>query len=185
MPFLLLALLLGSESFPYFVAPCVRPAETGCSAGDAELARWALEAWAKASNGKLELPLAKTAGEARLLVLWSESTGAQYGEAEPFRRRDGRIGVRLHIRPVNRPGNDVLLRDTIVYLTLLHESGHALGLRHTANFEDIMYSFQYGGDLEEYFARYRRKLVKREDIRKNSGIAAGDWKQLDSILSAQ
>jgi hypothetical protein len=182
-PVWLLALVTAAEPFPYYIAPCVRPAETGCQAADADLARWALEAWAKASRGKLDVTAAKTAGEARIIVLWGESTGGQYGEAEPFRLRDGRVGVRLHIRPVNRPGGDPLLRDTIVYLTVLHESGHAFGLRHTANFEDIMYSFQYGGDLGEYFARYRRKLARREDMPRHSGIAAGDLKQLEAILN--
>ncbi len=33
-----------------------------------------------------------------------------------------------------------------------------------------MYSFGYGGDILEYFARYRRKLSARQDIRKNPGI---------------
>jgi hypothetical protein len=46
-----------------------------------------------------------------------------------------------------------------------------------------MYSFQYGGDLGEYFARYRRKLARREDMPRHSGIAAGDLKQLEAILN--
>ena len=37
-----------------------------------------------------------------------------------------------------------------------------------------MYSFEYGGDIAEYFARYRRKLETREDIRKNSGLSTQD-----------
>ena len=61
-----------------------------------------------------------------------------------------------------------------MYLTCLHESGHALGLEHTRSFADIMYSFQYGGDIPEYFGRYRRKLQTREDIRKNPGLSAAD-----------
>jgi predicted Zn-dependent protease len=77
---------------------------------------------------------------------------------------------------------DALLRDTIVYLTCLHESGHALGLPHTAAFADIMYSFQYGGDIPEYFGRYRRKLTNREDIRKFSGISDADRTRLTEVL---
>jgi len=36
-----------------------------------------------------------------------------------------------------------------------------------------MYSFRFGGDILEYFARYRRLLSAREDIRKNPGIRLG------------
>jgi len=77
---------------------------------------------------------------------------------------------------------DRLLRDAIVYLTCLHETGHALGLSHTAVFADIMYSFQYGGDIEEYFGRYRRKLETRGDIAKNSGMSGADRARVIEIL---
>jgi hypothetical protein len=72
------------------------------------------------------------------------------------------------------PIADPLLRDAIVYLTCVHETGHALGLEHTADFADIMYNFQFGGDIEEYFGRYRRLLGTREDIRKNAGMSPAD-----------
>ena len=41
-----------------------------------------------------------------------------------------------------------------------------------------MYSFQYGGDIEEYFGRYRRKLAARADIRKHFGHVPEDVKRL-------
>ncbi len=69
---------------------------------------------------------------------------------------------------------DSLLRDAIVYLTCLHELGHAFGLEHTAAFDDIMYSFEYGGDIPEYFDRYRRRLEAREEIATVSGLSAAD-----------
>jgi hypothetical protein len=50
-------------------------------------------------------------------------------------------------------------------------------------FADIMYSFQYGGDIEEYFGRYRRKLETRGDIAKNSGMSAADRMQLLEALN--
>ena len=78
---------------------------------------------------------------------------------------------------------DQLLRDAIVYLTCLHETGHALGLSHTAVFDDIMYSFQYGGDIPEYFGRYRRKLRSRDDIRENAGMSEADRKHLLAALA--
>jgi len=81
----------------------------------------------------------------------------------------------VYVRP--DPGEG-LLRETVVYLTCLHEAGHALGLSHTSEFDDIMYNFQFGGDISEYFGRYRRKLGRREDIRKNSGISGSDGERL-------
>jgi hypothetical protein len=77
---------------------------------------------------------------------------------------------------------DPLFRHTIVYLTCLHETGHALGLPHTARFEDIMYSFTNGGDIKEYFSRYRRRLASRSDIRKHSGMSAYDRDRLHATL---
>ena len=89
-------------------------------------------------------------------------------------RFEGHLGAEVYVRPSPLPVNgDRLLRDAIVYLTCLHESGHALGLSHTAVFADIMYSFQYGGDIEEYFGRYRRKAGNarrhREEFRNVRG----------------
>lgn len=64
---------------------------------------------------------------------------------------------------------------------MVHETGHALGLRHTAAFADIMYSFQFGGDIEEYFGRYRRLLATRADIKKYAGMSDADRKQLREL----
>jgi hypothetical protein len=55
-------------------------------------------------------------------------------------------------------------------------------LAHTADFPDIMYSFQFGGDIPEYFGRYRRKLQARTDIAKNSGISPQDKLRLFQAL---
>jgi len=53
-----------------------------------------------------------------------------------------------------------------------------LGLQHTAAFADIMYSFQFGGDIPEYFGRYCRLLSARGDIRKHPGMSADDRKRI-------
>ena len=81
--------------------------------------------------------------------------------------------------------NDKLFRDAVVYLTCLHELGHALALPHTADFADIMYSFQYGGDVLEYFNRYRRLLKARPDIREHSGISEADGKRVASLYAGR
>ena len=80
--------------------------------------------------------------------------------------------------------NDKLYRHTIVYLTCLHETGHALGLQHSKSFNDIMYSFEYGGNILEFFARYRRKLKTIEDMKSNSGLSADDEKRLRLLYPA-
>ena len=156
----------------FWIEPCTAMIG-GCDAGDADLARWALEAWEKASGGKLHFVETKDRSTALMRVLWADKNSGLYGEAVPMEVH-GRRGAELHILIAEPPGNDRLLRDAIVYLTCLHESGHALGLPHTRAFPDIMYSFQYGGDIDEYFGRYRRKLTMREDIRKNSGMSPAD-----------
>jgi hypothetical protein len=156
----------------FWVEPC-SVMNAACDAGDADLARWALEAWEKASRGQVHFVETKDRANALLRVLWADKNSGLYGEAVSV-NVNGRRGSELHILIAEPPGKDRLLRDTIVYLTCLHESGHAMGLRHTAAFPDIMYSFQYGGDIDEYFGRYRRKLATREDIRKNSGMSPAD-----------
>ena len=169
---LLAAAAAPAADITFWVEPC-SVMNAACDAGDADLARWALEAWEKASGGQLHFVETKDRGNALLRVLWADKNSGLYGEAVTV-NVNGRRGSELHILIAEPPGKDRLLRDTIVYLTCLHESGHAMGLRHTAAFPDIMYSFQFGGDIDEYFGRYRRKLTTREDIRKNSGMSPAD-----------
>jgi len=137
------------------------------------LARWALGAWETAAAGRLHFLETKDRASALLRVRWAGKDSGLYGEAVPI-LVNGRRGSELHILLPERNPKDPLLRDTVVYLTCLHESGHALGLPHTRAFADIMYSFQFGGDIDEYFGRYRRLLATREDIRKNAGVSPAD-----------
>ena len=167
--YLVILLALGGSiraaDLRYWVEPCER-AETGCRTADPDLAQWAMEAWQSASDGKLKIVRTTDKASAQLRFFWITTREGLYGETR---------GGDIYVRP--EPGEG-LLRDTIVYLTCLHESGHALGLRHTAEFDDIMYNFQFGGDIGEYFGRYKRKLSRREDIRKYTGISAADRRQL-------
>ena len=166
-----------AEHYSYWVEPCSR-AETGCRAGDDQLAGWAFEAWQKASGDALEFSRTQDREHARIRVLWASAQQGLYGETRRI-EVDGKPGAEVYVLPAPLgPNDDRLMRDAVVYLTCLHETGHALGLRHTDAFADIMYSFQYGGDIPEYFGRYRRKLTTREDIRKNSGLSAEDREHL-------
>jgi hypothetical protein len=189
MKYLLLMFLAGPWS--YWIQPCGPPAarESGCQAADADLAEWALQAWAGASGGSLAFRRIADENKAHIRIYWAPGNQAQYGEARPI-IVDGQRGAEIHVRPdlsslgpeIAAAGrSDPLFRHAIVYLTCLHESGHAIGLSHTAAYEDIMYFFGYGGDLVEYFARYRRKLARREDIRLHSGISPADRARLQLL----
>jgi hypothetical protein len=189
----LVALLLGylgyaraaaPQKYSYWVESCSQP-ESGCQSNDPELAAWAMEAWQKASAGAIEVSRTSDPRHARIRIFWATAEQGLYGEARPV-LVDGQRGAEVYVRPAPfRTGDDKLLRDAIVYLTCLHETGHALGLPHTAAFDDIMYSFQYGGDIPEYFGRYRRRLQARDDIHKNGGMSDADRKHLLDILDSR
>jgi hypothetical protein len=172
------------QKYSYWVEPCTNR-ESGCQPNDPELAAWALEAWQKASAGAIQVSRLTDPTHARIRIFWATAEEGLYGEARPV-LVDGQRGAEVYVRPAPfRTGDDKLLRDAIVYLTCLHESGHALGLWHTAVFDDIMYSFQYGGDIPEYFGRYRSKLHAREDIHKNAGMSEADRKHLLEVLNSK
>jgi hypothetical protein len=163
----------------YFIAE--GDSRTGFEPGDRELAFWALDAWRRVAPDRIHLE-ASDAAHARIRVEWAPPGAGQYGETQAL-LVDGRRGARLFIHPdMESLGADIaaetrrdsLLRDAIVYLTCLHELGHAFGLEHTAAFDDIMYSFEYGGDIPEYFERYRRRLEMRDEIAIVSGLSGAD-----------
>jgi hypothetical protein len=148
---------------------------------DRQLAQWAFDAWQRATAPMLQL-MPMPEASARVRLYWAGPQSGQYGEMRSL-LVNGQVGAAVYIRPdTTSLGADIhalatsdpLFRDTVVYLTCVHELGHAFGLQHTADFRDIMYSFQYGGDFVEYFSRYRRQLKSRDDIARMSGMSEGD-----------
>jgi hypothetical protein len=180
---------LDNGRVPYFIAE----AEAGSEArpGDHDLARWALQAWERTIGGALEFQPASTEREALLRVYFVPASSGQYGEMRSL-MLDGKRGAAVFIRPdvtalgpdmASAARADALMRDTIVYLTCLHELGHAVGLSHTADFDDIMYFFGYGGDLVGFFDRYRRQLRSRDDIAKNAGLSPADARRVRALYA--
>jgi hypothetical protein len=175
-----------SRPVPYFIAD--GKGKTGFRATDMGLARWALEDWQRSSGQAIRFEPAPESS-ALVRLYWAEPSEGQYGEMETI-VVDGRLGAAVYIRPdmaslgpdiAERAARDPLLRESIVYLTCVHELGHALGLRHTRDYQDIMYYFGYGGDIPKYFGRYRAQLRSRPDIAKVSGLSVGDVSRLKSL----
>jgi hypothetical protein len=180
-----------SQAVPYFIedgtgVPGYRPE-------DRELARMAFDAWSRETTGRLRFTEARTRSEALVLLEWANAQTGAFGVTQRVEVR-GKPGAVVVVMPdvrqlgeplATRATGDALLRETIVYLTCVHEIGHAAGMPHTRNFDDIMYSFGYGGDIVNYFSRYRARLKTREDIARNSGLSAGDVAFLRRLYPAQ
>jgi hypothetical protein len=174
----------------YFIA--VGSEQTGFRPPDRQLALWALQAWQRSAAKGLRFE-AGAESDALVRVYWAEPGDGQYGEMRPL-GVGGRRGAAVFIRPdveslgediARRAREDPLLRDSIVYLTCLHELGHALGLTHTRDFRDIMYFFGYGGDIVQYFGRYRAQLRSRNDMAAASGRSDADVGRLRAMYAPQ
>jgi hypothetical protein len=157
----------------------------GYRSSDRQLAEWALQTWQRTSPKALRFEPAPES-DAVVRLYWAGPETGQFGEMRSLqvgKRRGAAVFIRPDLPSLGpeidrRATSDDLLRDTVVYLTCVHELGHAMGLEHTRNFADIMYYFGYGGDVAEFFGRYRALLHTRADIARNPGLSASDVERM-------
>ena len=142
----------------------------------------ALATWNRAAEGRFALETAASRDAAAVRVRFAQADGV-YGETSPrLDRATGFIGSADVLIAGDLPG-DALQQRIVVYLTALHELGHAIGLPHTDAFDDIMYSFRRPDDGERYFGAYRRRLRSSEDIGSDraTGLSPADIAALRAL----
>ena len=149
-----------------------------------QLVEKAMKTWTTASSGAFTLQRTFVAGDAGIRIYFN-GAGGNYGETRPHINNGLIDAAEVNIAADAPIDVDPITRGIIVYLTALHELGHALGLEHTRNFDDIMYLFRQPGDGPRYFGNYRRLLQTADDIgtARATGLSMNDVKALTDLYS--
>lgn len=142
----------------------------------------ALATWTHAATGRLVLQQSMTSDHALIRVRFARADGI-YGETSPRIDRVTGFITAAEVLIAGDVAGDAMGQHIVIYLTALHELGHALGLPHTNAFDDIMYSFRRPDDGERYFGAYRRRLRSDDDIGTDraSGLSSGDIAALQTL----
>jgi hypothetical protein len=177
----------------YFIADGIP--RSGHRLGDDDLATWALQEWERSSHGVLQFERILEEGDSLLRIYWLPPAATNIGQSQRFigRGASGRgmramVVVRPNLERLSDPlgtlvKDDPLLRDTIVYLTCLHEIGHGLGLvEHSSGQDDVMREGETANNLAR-FERYRQELKTRADIATTRWLSPRDVARLNSLYS--
>jgi hypothetical protein len=149
-----------------------------------EMVRRAAWTWSRASDFTLRFAEVEEFPSTGIRVRFIRDD-VNFGEAVPHVERDtGRI-VRADVVLLLDPPGDRLRAQLVVYLSALHELGHALGLAHAEVFGDIMYQFRSPADPERFFLGYRKRLRSADDIgtAEASGLTTRDVQALRALYA--
>ena len=153
-------------------------------ADEREMVRRALRTWEGAAGGAFRFdevqPFPATGIRVRFV-----NDDENFGETMPYLDTRTREIVKADVVLNRDIAGDALHRQMVVYLTALHEIGHALGLGHTDEWGCIMYKFRRSTDPPRVFVGYRKLLRSEADIgsERASGLAAADRRALHRLYA--
>ncbi len=142
---------------------------------DPELVERALRVWTETAEGQLTLARTKDERAARIRIRFADGDRL-LGEASPVNDRLTGFITQADIAIASNLLGDRLEQRIVIYLTAMHELGHALGLRHSPDFSDLMFLFRRPEDPERYFGAFRARLKSDRDIgsKQATGLSPND-----------
>ncbi|HJZ71214.1 MAG TPA: matrixin family metalloprotease [Vicinamibacterales bacterium] len=179
---LAVALHAGAPHWPRGVTVHVWVDARNAPGSGVALVQRAMRTWTDAAAGRFSLATVARSETADIQVRFVGSDMV-YGETRPHVAPGTGMIARAEVFINRDTPEDPLFERIVVYLTALHELGHALGLEHTDDFSTIMYRFRHLDDGAKYFGAYRQQLRSIDDVgsARATGLAPADVTALRAL----